>query len=140
MLSREVLANVWNDLVKWYIKRSRHWLRLAGLAKMESNDEEAKALLDKAYGLWGYVWHEHDLVLMYSHMLMKYVENHDLNIHLHVAYELKPRNFSVMKDFCRKLVKATTTLRKELGVGRKWFPEVDLIVARDEPPSILYRV
>lgn len=67
---------------------------------------------------------------------MKYIENQDLNIHLHVTYGLKPRNFNIMKDFYRKLVKTTTTLRKELNVGRKWFPEIDLIVARDEPPFL----
>jgi len=90
MLTRVVIEELWEDLVKWYVVRSRYWGRVSKLAK-GGDVEERKSLLDKAYGLWGHVWHEHDLVILFSHKLLTYIEGRNLNIHLHVNYELKPR-------------------------------------------------
>ncbi|ABP96326.1 hypothetical protein HA72_2187 [Metallosphaera sedula] len=133
MLNREVLANVWNDTIIWYIERCRYWARLVDLMRMEDNHDKKLSLLDKAYGLWGHIWHEQDLVMIFSHILLKNLENTS-DVHLHISYELKPENFSVITSFHERLSKAVTTLRKELNMKRAWFPEMDLIVTEDEPP------
>jgi len=135
MLTRVVIGDLWEDLVNWYVVRSRYWGRVSKLAK-GGDIEERKSLLDKAYGLWGHVWHEHDLVILFSHKLLTYIEGRNLNIHLHVNYGLKPSNFSIMADFHNNLSKAVKALRSIFGFGREWFPEIDLIITEDEPPFL----
>jgi len=135
MLTRTVIEDLWRSLVNWYIVRSRYWSRLSKLAK-ESGIKWEKTLLDRAYGLWGHVWHEHDLVMLFSHRLLTYIEERNLNMHLHVDYELKPGNFSTMAGFHSNLSEAVKSLRSILGFNEKWFPEIDLIITEDEPPFL----
>jgi len=133
MLTRAIIEDLWKTLVKWYIERSRYWSMLSRLVK-GGDIEERRSLLDKAYGLWGYVWHEHDLIVLFSHKLLTYIEERGMNLHLHVNYKLKPSNFSIMANFHDSLSKAVKALRSMFSFGKKWFPEIDLIITEDEPP------
>ncbi|WP_236752033.1 hypothetical protein [Acidianus sp. HS-5] len=67
---------------------------------------------------------------------MEYIENNNLSVHSHVNYELKPSNFSVIKDFSTKLDNAVTYLRNELYLNREWFREMDLIITENKPPFL----
>ena len=133
--SREMLAKVWNELITWYIGRCRNWARLAGLISKENDLSKKLDLLDKAYGLWGHIWHEYDLVMMFSHRLLQNLESVS-SVHLHMSYVLKPENFSVITGFYENLSKAVAALRKNLGMKKTWFPEIDLIITEDEPPFL----
>jgi len=135
MLTRNIIVDTWKSLVNWYMERSRYWDRLLKLIE-EGDFEGERSLLNRAYGLWGYVWHENDLVMLFSHKLLKYIEEKSLDIHLHVNYKLKPSNFRLINDFYVKLSKAVKELRKALGSGRNRFPEIDLIITGSEPPFL----
>ncbi|WP_218259171.1 hypothetical protein [Saccharolobus shibatae] len=135
MLNHEILVEVWNDTISWYIERCRSWAILVDLMRMEDDPDKKLDLLDKAYGLWGHIWHEQDLVMIFSHMLLQKLKNTS-DVHLHISYKLKPENFSVIRSFNKKLSKALITLRKDLSMKRTWFPEIDLIVTEDKPPFL----
>ncbi|MCE4613015.1 MAG: hypothetical protein F7C07_04205, partial [Desulfurococcales archaeon] len=136
MVSQALMTSTWRELVNWYIVRSRDWCRLLTLTDI-GHIKRNKNLLDIAYGLWGYVWHELDLVMRFSHILLKYMEEENLRAHLHVNYRLKPDNFKMIADFYDNLNIAVKALRSRLHRGRNWLPEIDLIIVKDYP-SFLY--
>ncbi len=129
-----VLINQWKEFIKWYIKRSRNWSILTKHTADLNNEVEKLRFLDKAYGLWGDIWHEHDLVLVFAHRLLNYIEEQGLKLHLHVSYRLKPTNFRFIEEFYDRLSKAVNILRKKLRLTSKWVPEIDLIITSDKPP------
>lgn len=136
MILDNVITSLWREIIDWYIRKCRNWSILSKLASRVGSIEKRKQLLDTAYGLWGHIWHESDLILLFSHKLLEYIESRKLDLHLHINYELKPTNFRVMKSFYRRLCEAVRYLRAKLKMSKRWFPEIDLIIAEDKPPFI----
>lgn len=135
-LLRGLIIRAWEELIREYIARCRNWgllMRLFSRGELLARND----ILDKAYGLWGYIWHEGDLVFRYSHKLLGLIEEHGLRLHIHVNYTLKPGNFRLARSLYDRLVESINELRRVHGFSAKWYPEIDLIIA-DDTPSLLY--
>ena len=132
-LTHGIISSVWDETIYWYIERCRNWYEIKKILA-NATCSEKKQILNTAYGLWGYLWHEQDLVLMFSHKLIDYIENNSLGLHLHINYKLKPNNFRLINEFYIALQKCVKELRKILGFNKKWFPEIDMIIAGNRYP------
>jgi len=93
-----------------------------------------REVLDLAYGLWGAVWHETDLVLHFAHRLLKLSESKGIEVYLHVNYKLKPSNFKLTPRTYRGISSAVKVLKRRLGFKKNWYPEIDLIIAEEKFP------
>ena len=68
-LTHGIISSVWDETIYWYIERCRNWYEIKKILANATYSEK-KQILNTAYGLWGYLWHEQDLVLMFSHKLI----------------------------------------------------------------------
>jgi len=127
---RGLIIKCWKSLVEWYVKKCRYWEGLSELSECGKRKE----VLDLAYGLWGVVWHEADLVLHFAHRLLKLLESKDMEMYLHINYKLKPSNFKLLPKTHQSISNAVEVLRRRLRLKRNWYPELDLIVAKEELP------
>ncbi|MEM1635077.1 MAG: hypothetical protein QXO80_03615 [Thermosphaera sp.] len=134
-LDRGELREAWNQFVNRYVGECRNWRLLSVMIDSVGEQGEIIALLDESYGLWGHIWHEHDLVLDFSFALKRRIEDTGARLHLHIAYKLKPQSFIHLQGFSKNLSRAVKTLRRSLHLGGKWHPELDPIVVGEEPPS-----
>jgi|GEM_PF-2292644 len=127
---RDLIIECWKNLTEWYVKRCRYWEVLSELSECSGKKE----VLDLAYGLWGVVWHEADLVLYFAYRLLKLSESKGIEVYLHVNYKLKPSSFKLTPKTYRRISSAIKVLRRRLGFKRNWYPELDLIIVEEKFP------
>lgn len=120
----------WRNLTEWYVKSCRYWNVLSNLSECGRRRE----VLDLAYGLWGAVWHEADLVLYFAHRLLMLLESKGIDMYLHINYKLKPSNFKLISRIHQKIQNTVKVLRLRLGFKRNWYPELDLIITENGFP------
>ena len=126
----DLITECWRDLTEWYVKKCRYWEALPGLSECGKRKE----VLDLAYGLWGAVWHEADLVLYFAHKLLRLLESKGMGMYLHINYKLKPSNFKLIPRTHQRILSTVEVLRRRLGFKRNWYPELDLVIAKEELP------
>jgi len=126
----DLIIECWRNLIGWYVKNCRYWEVLSKLSECGRR----KKVLDLAYGLWGAVWHEADLILYFAHRLLMLLESKGIEMYLHINYKLKPSNFKLISRTHQRILSTVEVLRHRLGFKRNWYPELDLIITEEEFP------